>query len=86
MREGRRRLSLGKFASNPQGIPPQVEHGKNLNLGSCFIVIDAERKSTRQHPVESKMPWVDAMKQRKTFNVCENGIRKVSPIVTRWES
>jgi hypothetical protein len=48
---------------NPKGIAPQIENGINVDYFVFHLIIDAERESLRQHPMESKVDWMNTGKK-----------------------
>ena len=55
--------SLSQTLTNPQRIPPQIQNGINVDHIVFRLIIDAEWESLRQHPMESKVDWMDTCKK-----------------------
>ena len=47
---------------NPKRISPQIQAGMNVNHVIFDFIIDAERETLRQHPMKSKVDWMNAGK------------------------
>jgi hypothetical protein len=50
---------LAQTFPNPEGITPQIQNGINVDYVVFHLIIDAERESLRQHPMESKVDWMN---------------------------
>jgi len=55
--------SLPQTLPNPEGIASQIQNGINVGYVVFHLIIDAEWESLRQHPIESKVDWMNAGKK-----------------------
>jgi hypothetical protein len=65
------------MASNPGGIASAVQHGINNNIAIQFSVIDRKGEAFGKHPMETKVPGMDAPKVGEGINVRKKGIQKI---------
>ena len=78
-------LSAGELCANPHRVFAEIQDCKNLNFRLCLVVVDAEWKSVRQHPIKPEMPRMDAMKKTEALDIGEQRVGEVvaKPAVLR---
>jgi hypothetical protein len=55
--------SLPQLLPNPNRSAPQIQNGVNIDYLVFHLIIDAEWESLRQHPMESKIDWMNTGKE-----------------------
>jgi hypothetical protein len=55
--------SLTQAFPNPERIAPQIQNGIDIDHVVFHLIIDAEWESLRQHPMESKIDWMNTGKK-----------------------
>lgn len=55
--------SVPQLLSNPEGIGPQIQNGVNVDYVVFHFIIDAEWESPGEHPMESKVNWMNTGKK-----------------------
>jgi len=48
---------------NPKWIAPQIQNGINVDYVFFHLIIDTERESFREHPMELKVDWMNTGKK-----------------------
>lgn len=72
------RLPHGEFLSNPKRIAAQIQNRKHPDLTQRLLIIYSERKTTGQHPMETEMPGMNAVKKAE---ILEIGKQRISEVV-----
>jgi len=64
--------SLPQTLPNPKGIAPQIQDGINVDYIVFRLIIDAEREALREHPMESKVDWMNTGKKNQRIKIGED--------------
>jgi hypothetical protein len=67
--ENRTLPSLPQLLPNPTGIATQIKNGINIDFVLFHLIIDAEWESLRQHPMESKVDWMNSGKKNQRVKI-----------------
>jgi len=70
-------LSGGEFGTNPHRVFAEIQNRENPDLGPGLVVVNAEGKSAREHPVKPEVHRVDPMKKTEAFQIGEQRVHEV---------
>lgn len=73
-------LSGGEFRANPHRVFAKIQDRENPDLRQSLVVVDAEGKPARKHPMKPEVRRVNSMKEAEALQI---GKKRVHEIVAK---